>query len=69
MPLAAQTSAMAASSGPGITVPVGLAGLARITPAGAGSSEANIAAVNWNRVSAPQAISSGTMCSALTVLR
>ena len=66
---AAQTSAMAASSAGGRMVPVGLAGLARITPAGGGSSAARCAAVSWKRLSAPQGISSGIMPRAFTVLR
>ncbi len=69
MPRSAQTLAIAASSAAGMIVPVGLAGLARMTPAGAGSSAARVAAVSWKRVSGPQAISSGTRFSALAVLR
>ena len=69
IPRARQTSAMAASSAGAMMVPVGLAGLATITPAGAGSRAARWAAVSWKRLSGPQAISTGTMCSALSVLR
>jgi len=50
-------------------VPVGLAGLAMITPAGAGSSAARWAAVSWKRLSGPQAISTGSIRRALSVLR
>ena len=63
------TSAMAASSASGMTVPVGLAGLAMMTPAGAGSNSANWAAVSWNRLSGPQAISTGSRCRARRALR
>ena len=48
---------MAASSSGGITVPVGLAGLATTTPCTGGSSAASICAVGWNRVSGPHGIS------------
>ena len=69
MPRTAHTAAMAASSSAVMIVPVGLAGLAMITPAGAGSMAASAAAVSWKRLSAPQAISTGTMCRARSVLR
>ncbi len=69
MPRSAQTWAMRASSSGSITVPVGLAGLAMITPSGAGSSAARAAAVSWKRSAAPQSSSTGVMCRAFSVLR
>ena len=63
------TSAIAAISASVTTVPVGLAGLARISPSGGGSSAASCAAVTWKRSASPQASSIGTMCSAFNVLR
>jgi hypothetical protein len=64
-----QTSAIARISSAGMIVPVGLAGLAMITPAGAGSSAARCAAVSWKPLSAPQAISTGSIRRAFSVLR
>jgi len=49
--------------------PVGLEGLARMTPCGAGSSVSRRSAVSWNRVSWPQRISTGSKCRPRTVLR
>ncbi len=69
MPRRLQTSAIAASSSLGMMVPVGLAGLATMTPAGAGSMASRWAAVSWKRLSGPHSISTGTMCRALRVLR
>ena len=53
---ARHTMAIASSSCGGMMVPVGLAGLAMITPAGAGSSSARIFADIWNRSAGPQPI-------------
>ena len=64
-----QRSAMARSSSAGMIVPVGLAGLATMIPAGAGSSAASCSASIWKRVAGPQAISMGTICSARSTLR
>ena len=47
MPRSRQTLAMASSSAAGMMVPVGLAGLAMITPAGAGSRAAMRSALSW----------------------
>ncbi|MNY03366.1 hypothetical protein D3C86_1359800 [compost metagenome] len=64
-----QTSAMAFSSASGMMVPVGLAGLAMMTPAGTGSRARRASAVSWKRTSGPQSISTGSMCRAFKVLR
>ena len=69
MARARQTSAIRSSSSGAMTVPVGLAGLARITPAGGGSIASSACAVIWKRTSGPQAISTGCMWSARSVLR
>ena len=61
--------AIAASSSGGITVPVGLAGLATMTPCTGGSSSASIATVGWNRVSGPHGISTTSQPSAERMLR
>src|SRR6476620_8879896 len=68
-PDAAHHDAIAASSSGGITVPVGLAGLATITPAMGGSRSASIWAVGWNRVSGPQGISTTSQPSAERMFR
>ena len=68
-PDAAHHDAIAASSSGGITVPVGLAGLATITPATGGSSSASICTVGWNRVSGPHGSSTTSQPSADRMLR
>jgi len=66
MPRCRQSVAIAASSSGGMIVPVGLAGLAMISPRGAGSSAAIAAAVIWKRSAAPQPLSTGVRCRAYT---
>ncbi|OBI72343.1 hypothetical protein A5663_07890 [Mycobacterium sp. E740] len=56
------------SSG-GITVPVGLAGLATMTPRTGGSSSSSICTVGWKRVSGPQGISTTSQPSADKMFR
>lgn len=65
----AHQPAIAASSSGGITVPVGLAGLATTTPATGGSSSVSIASVGWNRVSGPHGNSTTSQPSAVRMLR
>lgn len=60
---------MAANSSGAITVPVGLAGLATMTPCTGGSSTASIAAVGWNRVCGPQGISTTSQPNADKMFR
>ncbi|COW43960.1 Uncharacterised protein [Mycobacterium tuberculosis] len=60
---------MAASSSGGMTVPVGLAGLATTTPRSGGSISASICAVGWNRVCGPHGISTTSHPSADRIFR
>ena len=60
---------MAANSAGGMTVPVGLAGLATMTPCTGGSSSASICAVGWNRVCGPHGMSTTSHPSADRMFR
>ena len=60
---------MAASSSGSMIVPVGLAGLATMSPAGGSGSSSSIATVGWNRVSSTQSSSTTRQPNAANVFR
>jgi hypothetical protein len=69
MPPLSHQVAIAANSSGGMTVPVGLAGLASTRPLMGGSIPASISTVGWNRVSGPHGISTTSQPNAERMLR